>query len=78
MTAPLLPSSDPQADLTLWLGDFAPNDRSRGRAYHAEGRVRALNIAHDGDRITVSTAVRGTRSYACHLSHEAEDGWAGD
>jgi hypothetical protein len=71
-------SSDPQADLTLWLDDFAPSDQSRGRAYYAEGRVRALSIARDGDRITVSTAVRGTRAYACHLSHEPNDGWAGD
>ena len=71
-------SSDPQADLTLWLEEFTSTDQARGRAYHAEGRVRALNIARDGDRITVSTAVRGTRSYACHLSHEPLDGWAGD
>ena len=78
MAASPPPSSDPQANLALWLDDFAPSDQARGRAYHAEGRVRALNVAHDGDRIVVTAAVRGTRAYACHLSHEPFDGWAGD
>ena len=78
MAAQPPPSSDPQADLTLWLDDFAPSDQARGRAYHAEGRVRALNIAHDALHITVTTAVRGTSAYACHVSYEPDDGWAGD
>jgi len=69
---------DLRDDLAAWLDGFHPSDRSKGRAYHADGRVRALHVAQDPSSTVVTVAVRGTRSYACHLTHAPDSGWAGD
>ncbi len=69
---------DLRDDLAAWLDGFHPSDRSKGRAYHADGRVRALHVAQDPSLTVVTVAVRGTRSYACHLTHAPDSGWAGD